>query len=326
MKHAFVIAALAGLAGFAQGQVVINLGNLNVNSTTGLSIDLNGAAIPAGVYESATLTTNWVAGPGIPFSSEAIWALTDNQFIVGVSDPTLFTFFADPGPAPNSLASGAPVSLAWNADFDVNYTGGNSLWFTALQTFGGSSATWGNTVLTLFTNATPANFFTPSGPLSPAAPAAIDLGVLGSEGNYVIDTLASPDLDGDGNGDFDSELGLYSQTGEFIATNDDGIPGVFGPSLIDVAAETTFDGLGAGVYFIALSGFNSLFGPDFGATPDGALGSDGGQYVLSVNGTELFAGSHPEDSVTWFRFEVVPAPSTLALLGLGSLAAARRRR
>ncbi|MEO1715938.1 MAG: PEP-CTERM sorting domain-containing protein [Planctomycetota bacterium] len=316
MKKAIALFAAAGLAAASNAQVTINLGDLNVTDA-GISVDLNGAGIAAGTYQSYTLEVDWLAGPGAPFSNEAIWALTDAAFAPGVDDPALFTFFADPGVAPNSAGNGDATTLNWGGNFDINYEGGDSLFFNALQTFGGSSATWGNTTLTLSTGAAPTNNFIPGAPAA-NQPDAIDLGVLGDEGNFVIDTF---------NSDFDTELGLYDQAGDLVAINDDAVAGVFGPSEIDVADDTLFDGLGAGEYFIALGGFNIIYGAsDFDAQPDAGLGSAGGNFVVSVDGTEVATGVHPELSITWLKFTVVPAPASAALLGLGGLAAARRRR
>ncbi|MEO0631773.1 MAG: hypothetical protein AAFY46_13775, partial [Planctomycetota bacterium] len=151
MKKALALFAAAGLAAASNAQVSINLGDLNVTDA-GISVDLNGAGIAAGTYQSYTLSVDWLAGPGNPFSNEGIWALTDAAFAPGVDDPALFTFYADPGAAPNSLGSGDPTTLNWSGAFDINYEGGDSLFFNALQTFGGSSATWGNTTLTLSTD------------------------------------------------------------------------------------------------------------------------------------------------------------------------------
>ncbi|MEL6499501.1 MAG: PEP-CTERM sorting domain-containing protein [Planctomycetota bacterium] len=317
MKKAIALFAAAGLAAASNAQVTINLGDLNVTDA-GISVDLNGAGIAAGTYQSYTVEVDWLAGPGTPFSNEGIWAFTDAAFTPGVDDPTLFTFFADPGAAPNSLATGDPTTLNWGGNLDVNYEGGDSLFFNALQTFGGSSATWGDTTITLSTDPAPANNFIPGAPAA-VQPAAIDLGVLGNDGdNFVIDSFGSG---------FDTELGLYAQDGVLVSTNDDAVAGVFGPSEIDVADDTAFDGLGAGEYFIALGGFNTIYdATDFGANPDAGLGAEGGDFVVSVNGVEVATGSQPADSITWLKFTVVPAPASAALLGLGGLAAVRRRR
>lgn len=307
MQKTLVLAALAGLAGAAQGQVVLNLGNLVVGDVP-LQINLNGGAIPAGTYSSATLTTDWTAGPGIPFSNEGIWALT-NGFDLGTS-----TFFVDPGAAPNSLGSQDPVSLAWNVNFDVNYNGGGTLIFNALQTFGGSSANWGNTILTL----------NEGGVVTPPPPINADLGtnpngmtilpiaagevqwfefdVTGGAGAqpWQIDTFGSTNTGGSF-GDDDTEVGLYDSNGNLIATNDDFD---FGGGILTSALSSAGVGnLADGTYYIAVGNFNTTFGPAFG-----------------VVSTSTAVGTNK------LTVSFVPAPASIAVLGLGGLAVARRRR
>lgn len=120
-------------------------------------------------------------------------------------------------------------------------------------------------------------------------------------------------------GGLDTELGLYNSAGVLVATNDD-IGGVSGfgdfASRITVGAGSGTDvngeaaggtGLGtnvaslpAGRYYLALSTFNSTFANDWSVT----AGTQSGQFSLTI----------------------VPTPGAFALLGLGALAAGRRRR
>ena len=120
---------------------------------------------------------------------------------------------------------------------------------------------------------------------------------------------------------FDTEIGLFSAGGALIQTDDD-----FGGTLqsrIGVGSGTGYDYdgslaipafgsgdtgdgpavafLGAGTYYIAFAGYNTAFASGFGVTPGTATGI--GQ--ISIN---------------------VPTPGAAALLGLGGLMAARRRR
>lgn len=178
----------------------------------------------------------------------------------------------------------------------------------------------------------------------PTPPACIDLGTV-SNGNYpVVQTGAiasgqtvwycfdvsagTNPLDifthgstgtGGAAGGLDTELGLYNSAGVLVATNDD-IGGVSGfgdfASRITVGAGSGTDvngeaaggtGLGtnvaslpAGRYYLALSTFNSTFANDWSVT----AGTQSGQFSLTI----------------------VPTPGAFALLGLGALAAGRRRR
>jgi MYXO-CTERM domain-containing protein len=106
-------------------------------------------------------------------------------------------------------------------------------------------------------------------------------------------------------GDGDAQLALISGDGlTIIAADDDSGIDLF-PSL-----EAT---LAPGTYLLAMTGFNDLSFPGPFTLPDGRNPNQSPhledfQYKLLVG------------------FSVVPAPSAAALLGLGALAATRRRR
>ncbi len=120
---------------------------------------------------------------------------------------------------------------------------------------------------------------------------------------------------------FDTEIGLYRADGTRVADNDDdgiGLTSVltFGTGtglLLGDAFNLGGNGLaegengpmpGAGHYYLALSRYNTTFGnTDFSVTSTGAAG---GAYTITV-------------------YSNVPAPASLALLGLGGLAIRRRR-
>jgi hypothetical protein len=111
----------------------------------------------------------------------------------------------------------------------------------------------------------------------------------------------------------DTEIALYDGLGNLVATNDDIGSGPFYSQLTFGAADPVaapgtpgFDGatLAAGSYTLVTGGYNTVFAP----TLSGAhvAGTNAGNYSLSL--------------------QYVPAPSAMALLGLGGLVATRRRR
>ena len=315
MKTITAAAALALTAGLASAQFSTNLGNLLVDSDTGgTQVDLGGASIPAGTYTSFSVSTDWVAGGGNPFSTESIWAFTDAPFAVGIDDPGLFTFYADPGPSDDALASGDPVTLTWTGFFDAPYNGGDSLFFNSWQSFGGSDAMWNNVDITI-------GFDVPVPPMAPEstalgtnpssmtfAPLAqaevqwFSFDVAGGAGAmpWSISTAGSTNTGGSF-GDNDTEIGLYDSAGNLIASNDDED---FGNDILTSLLDSA--GVGAladGTYYIAVGAFNTVYGPEFGATSDSTASGE-----------------------TKLTLSFVPAPASVAFLGLGGLAAARRRR
>jgi hypothetical protein len=258
------------------------------------AVNLTGA--PAGTYTGFSVSVQWSAISGDPWSSEAIWALTNQPF--GTPGAT---FYADPGPAANSGNNGNPAALTWSGFLDAPYTGGTPLIFLMAQTFSGSAAQWDGVTVTINDNAPVAPPSTPTfvggsltGNLSAgevqwfsfaySGSGALDFNTLG--------TTLSPNND--------TEIGLYSAGGVLIDTNDD----------IDLAggnllSRLTFsDGeLPAGTYYLALGGFNTDFGPAFNVV---STSSETGPFVL--NGL------------------AIPEPASLAGIAIAALFAARRRR
>ncbi|GAB4386259.1 MAG: hypothetical protein Kow0022_14700 [Phycisphaerales bacterium] len=117
----------------------------------------------------------------------------------------------------------------------------------------------------------------------------------------------------------DTELGLYDSVGNFVATDDDDGVGLFsvltfgagsGLTLGDTfnlggngIAEGEDGNLAGGVYWLAIGEFNTTYNAS-GWSVTG--GNEAVNYVLSI-------------------YASVPAPASLALLGLGGLVARRRR-
>ncbi len=148
----------------------------------------------------------------------------------------------------------------------------------------------------------------------------LDLGVIGGEGNYTFDTNGS--FLTSGGFDMDTELGLWDNAGTLLGNDDDGGDGLW--SLIN--ADLT-----AGSYWLGGSEFNSEFADGWAMTGSQFESGEFGDIDLNVNGA--FAGSQVagnldtgNEPVVWFKVTVVPAPASVALLGLGGLVATRRRR
>lgn len=140
-------------------------------------------------------------------------------------------------------------------------------------------------------------------------------------GSKFLDIYSMPFV-GQTTGFIDTEIGLYNSIGNFIATDDDfgvglysmlthGDPGPRGPMTYGtLGAALPADGfdpdLAAGTYWLAVGGFDSTFG----ATNWGAASTSSVVGDLRVN----------------FHTNAVPEPATMAILGLGALAAVARRR
>jgi len=103
-------------------------------------------------------------------------------------------------------------------------------------------------------------------------------------------------------GSADGVMQLVTSSGDVIAFDDDSGPG-FMPSL-------QVESLGAGTYYLGLSGFGDVDAGsiDSDELADGIGHSENFLYKMTVG------------------FSVVPAPSALALAGMGGMVLSRRRR
>ncbi|MFG0274568.1 MAG: hypothetical protein ACF8QF_05890 [Phycisphaerales bacterium] len=286
---------LAGAAGLAVSGVALGASetfNLGSPLVTDTPYEVNLNPVAAGMYTHATVSFDWVAGAGGPWSSEAIWALTDAPLL------SAGTFYVDPGPSGVAASNGNPVTLTWDVYFSEKYTSNDPLWFLGLQTFGGSNATWNNLTVTIDSQAA-------TGPT-----AFTDLGVVATTSDvFSINTFGSG---------FDTELGLFNSWGGLIDNNDDA-----GGTLQSEIAGLQ---LAAGEYYFNLGGFNTIYGAGgFEALVDAGLGSDGGTFVGDINGI-AFGGTLSADSNVWYRFEVVPTPGAAVTFAMAGLFCARRRR
>lgn len=313
------VLAVAGLAGVAAAQYNTNLGTLNVTSTAS-SIDLNGASIPAGTYTSYSVSFDWTAGGGGPWSNEAIWALTST------SDLGTAVFYADPGASPDAQSNGNPITLTWNGFMGaqtlnvetgfqtdgIPYEGGDPLYFFSLQTFGGSDATWNNVNLTLGFDSAPA----PTGTFSEA---------WASGSTATGNTWTRPNAAG---------TALSTAVPQF-----DVVPfGVTETGMYDIASITPdHDGflhIYQGAFDSTDPLANYLAGDDDG--PILGLGSSVVEQIELVSGQLYFAvisafgttqaGDYTMNAVGPGTAFVIPAPGAMALLSMGGLLAVRRRR
>ena len=165
-----------------------------------------------------------------------------------------------------------------------------------------------------------------------AQPTAIDLGVLtgdtvvtgslaAGEVNWYTFTIGTnPYIDITTNDTpFDTELGVYTDIGNLVASDDDDGFGLnstlsfgTGSGLLlgddfnlggNGIAEGEDGPLGPGTYYLAMGAFNTTFnGTNWDATSTSGASGD---YIISIY--------------------TIPAPGSLALLGLGGLAIRRRR-
>lgn len=181
--------------------------------------------------------------------------------------------------------------------------GGQTWTFSMYESFNdtGEDAVWDSLAVTF-------NAFVP-----PTPPSCINLGTWNAT---QIDTLNSG-VSGNGT---DTEIALYDSNGILLGSNDDhgtGAPAFAFNSLLGGLSLT--DGA---VYYVAVGGFNSVFANGFSAT----AGTATGDYNLNINGVAGVAtGALASGAVNWYCF-TAPAPSALALLGLGGVVAGRRRR
>jgi len=125
---------VAGPTNVAQGTPV----TLNINDAG------NTAAAPAsstGTYLSFSITAEWVAGGGGPWSSEA-----DLEVVTSGG-----SVFIDP-PTTGGASSGAATTLTFDGNFASLYdpTTDGALDITLNQSYGGSDADWSNIVVTIF--------------------------------------------------------------------------------------------------------------------------------------------------------------------------------
>lgn len=194
-----------------------------------------------------------------------------------------------------TIAPGSTLNFEWFESFDDQSNAPDAVWDTVTYEFGGNNITNGNFNLGV------AN---PNGVTSSTFGSNVAGGLdfysislpygVSNLGDFLnIETSAGAD----NSTAYDSEIAIYDGAGNFITTDDDGADvGLF--SRLNLTS-----GLAAGNYTIVVGGFNTIFGTTLSQITPGAAA---GTYSLDVT--------------------YVPAPASVAFLGLGALVAGRRRR
>ncbi len=331
MKNVLGLLVVAGLASSTMASVVNTNVVASVTFTNKASIDAQGDTSNAvdswvstyggaitGVRVTGSLTevntatfasearVRLSAGAGSSFTGYNLQATTVGGFTGTIAvGPTVVN-------QASSLTNGGVVNFEWFESFqDGTADLAESTWNTVTYDFvNGSAIVNGNFALgAVAGNGTPVvasgsnvagglDFYTVSFPS----------GVF-NVGDYLSILTRQPA----GAAAYDSEIAIYDAAGNLVAEDDDGASGPgfysrlsFGaadPILGDTAPGFNGLTLANGNYTIVVGGFNTVFGANIGSITAGAAA---GAYELVI--------------------QTVPTPGSLALLGLGGLAAARRRR
>lgn len=241
------------------------------------------------------------------WGSEAAVALTNPGGVVGqVALGSGQTFAGTVPIGPNAISGGG---VLWGNDVVGNW---NFEFFETFDDAAGPDAIWDNVNFDFYDFAVPpppASTYVGANPnlmdVQPIGQAEVlwySFDVSGGAGAnpWSISTAGSTNTGG-AFGDDDTEIGLYDSDGNLVASNDDED---FGAGVLtSLLDDSTVGALADGTYYLAVGNFNTVYGPGFDATSDS-----------TASGTS---------KVT---FNFVPAPASAALLGLGGLAAIRRRR
>ena len=122
----------------------------------------------------------------------------------------------------------------------------------------------------------------------------INLGIVGQSGSFTLDTIGSG---------FDTEIGIWDANGALLISDDDGGPGT------ESSATLT---LNDGVYFVAISEFNSVFEDGFVNSGTAFEAGDIETAILNINGSQFGSrtiGEDPSvDQTAFFRFVVGSSP------------------
>ncbi|WP_452221021.1 T9SS type A sorting domain-containing protein [Lacinutrix salivirga] len=140
----FFVAVLSSLTAMAQYSFPAVAGPTNVANGTPVTLNINDAANTAGAtagsYLTFTVTADWVAGGGGPWSSEADLTVTTAAGSVSFDSATS-----------GDASSGAATSLSFDGAFTAPYdpSTDGTLTLELSQSYGGSDADWSNIVVTI---------------------------------------------------------------------------------------------------------------------------------------------------------------------------------
>ncbi|MCA9251661.1 MAG: pre-peptidase C-terminal domain-containing protein [Phycisphaerales bacterium] len=302
MKKCFACGIVALLsANVAMADYVVPGGLLPNNPAVGqigpggLQYDLNGAAIPAGTYTGFSVSFDWVAGGGNPWSNEANIFFADADFAGPIGTIHQNGTTATAGAASN----GDPTTLSFDGFFAVNYEGGDPLWFLGSQSYTGSTASWSNISVTLTQAAIPTldDFLT---------------GTL----NGPVDSVSGNTLGGGDNLNGPNGIGAGSWSGEDHVYQLNWGGG-------DINIDLLFSNVDGDVDLILFGDNTGNVVIDSGTSTDdneniNVLGLAAGTYYIAIDGWQ--------GATNAYTLNVTPEPASLALLAMGAAVVIRRRR
>lgn len=307
---------LLALAGTAASAQVVNLGNLVTNN--GLAQSSPITTLTGGAYNRVTFTTNWSYNAGTPTSMGAAINFHAGPFyniLAGLSAISGFAPNANPTALSASCILSMPVS---SATVLTMIRGQNAL------TGGYSAANWDNTTLTFS--------YVPPRPIPSGI---VNMGIRGNT-SAAFSVVPGGGWGGGGaGGTADPMVGLYSREGYLLASNaglanSNGTTLPTGMILGDPATDPGLSNLmlPEGEYFLFVAGSGTNYvRDDFAAT----VPSDAPGGVLNgmLGDAPWTDAPFAEGEGRWYSFQIVPAPSGVALLGMFGVASglrARRRR
>lgn len=301
MKKCFACGIVALLsANVAMADYVVPSGLLPDNGSVGqigpggLQYDLNGAAIPAGTYTGFSISFDWVAGGGNPWSNEANIFFGDNDFA------NVTTIHQNGTTATAGAASdGNPTTLSFDGFFAINYEGGDPLWFLGSQAYAGSTAAWSNISVTLTQAAIPTldDFLT---------------GTL----NGPVDSVSGDTAGGGDNIDGPNGIAAGSWSGEDHVYQLNWGGG-------DINIDLLFTNANGDIDLILFDDNTGNSTVATSTTTDdneniNVVGLPAGTYYIGIDGWQ--------GDTNAYDLNVTPEPASLALLAMGAAVVIRRRR